>query len=157
MNAITSFTGQYRFLSNFAPSQFQYEHYGWPTAEHAFQAMKNPDPTARSAYAAIRTAPEAKKQGHRQPMRHDWESVKRRIMLEILLAKFSQNGELRHLLAQTAPSVLVEGNTWNDTYWGCVRAETRPRLIMPLWGEDKGWAGHNWLGRCLMMAREVLS
>lgn len=155
--AITRFAGPHAFLSNFHHSRFRYDGISWPTAEHAYQAMKLADPQLRFSCALIETPAGAKRQGRRYELRHDWEAVKRRIMLEIVLAKFEGNGELRDRLAQTAPAVLIEGNGWGDTYWGAVECGPAGLDGLPLiWTGGHPLAGRNWLGRVLMMAREVL-
>jgi ribA/ribD-fused uncharacterized protein len=163
---ITKFSGTYAYLSSFAPSGFTYAGIRWPTAEHAFQAMKNPDPDIRPSFAQIATPQQAKQAGRKMPIRHDWDSVKRAIMLEILLAKFGQNGHLRYALVMTGSTELVEGNHWNDTYWGAVPARNtvirqtpgEPPLWRPVSHDPDTWlAGDNWLGRLLMMTREVLA
>lgn len=159
---ITSFKGPAVFLSNFYRCTFVYQGIVWPSAEHAFQAMKAPDPCSWLSYANIPTAAEAKKIGRRPPIRHDWDTIKRRVMLEVLLAKFSDNGELRDRLLQTAPAVLVEGNTWGDIYWGAVAPGTKNFTnALPYWhhGPNNSYvlAGENWLGKLLIMTRDVLS
>lgn len=155
---ITRFTGPYEYLSNFHHSRFRYEGVSWPTAEHAFQAAKCPDPSERPGWALVSTPAEAKRQGRKIVLRHDWEAVKRRIMLEIVLAKFEGNGELRDRLARTAPAVLIEGNRWHDTYWGAVECGPAGVNGLPvIWTGGHPMAGYNWLGRILMMARDVLS
>mgnify|MGYP000020466553 CR=1 FL=1 len=37
---INSFTGKYRFLSNFYPCTLKWMEKKWPTVEHAYQAAK---------------------------------------------------------------------------------------------------------------------
>jgi len=57
-------------------------------------------------------------------------------MLDLVRKKF-ENPLLRAMLLATEDAVLVEGNTWNDTFWGVCRGR-----------------GENWLGRILMQVRE---
>ena len=73
------------------------------------------------------------------PLREDWEEVKDRVMYEIVRAKFRQNKLLKMLLLQTGTRTLVEGNWWNDTYWGVCKGK-----------------GENKLGQILMRVREEL-
>ena len=56
--------------------------------------------------------------------------------------KFTQNEELGRLLLATGKSELIEGNSWNDTFWG-VNLKT---------GE-----GRNELGKALMKVRAELA
>ena len=84
---------------------------------------------------------EAKRKGRHVQLRPDWEDVKLSIMEEVVRAKFTQNEDLKALLLATGDSVLEEGNTWHDIFWG-VDARTRK--------------GENHLGRILMQVREEL-
>ena len=74
-------------------------------------------------------------------MRKDWEQVKDRIMEEIVRAKFSQNEELKEQLLATGDAQLVEGNRWNDRYWGV---------------DIRSGVGENHLGKILMKVRSEL-
>ena len=110
------------------------------------------------------TPGEAKKRGRSVKIRPDWELIKRRMMLEVVLAKFAPGSQLAGLLVSTGDRVLVEGNTWGDAYWGAVPAEQGVILPAgsgqpPVWTMPDGrmLAGHNWLGRELMMVRDVIS
>ncbi len=44
---ITSFSGKYRWLSNFFPVSICYDGITYPSVEHAFQAAKSLDPQSR--------------------------------------------------------------------------------------------------------------
>ena len=158
---ITSFTGEHGFLSNFhAGDPFRMDALPglWMfSAEHAFQAAKavNYDDMLRIINAP---SPQAAKRLGRQVRCHpEWDSIKRRVMLHVLLAKLT--GPLREKLITTGDEALVEGNTWGDDYWGAVvyPSDHNPAGL-PIWRDDlgMGWAGHNWLGRLLVMVREVL-
>jgi ribA/ribD-fused uncharacterized protein len=170
---ITEFTGEYRFLSNFYASpvtmRLGLAELTFPTSEHAFQASKAviPGHVMQPGVIAIRdadTAREAKRMGRAVMLRPDWDQVKKQVMLEILLAKFTQNSGIRASLLATAPARLTEGNRWHDNYWGqcfCVRCDPysghkevfgteHPAAVYP-------HPGHNYLGRLLMAARDVLT
>jgi ribA/ribD-fused uncharacterized protein len=159
---ITSFRGPYRLLSNFADTPFWFTlnsgyRYYWPTAEHAYQASKAGTPADRGWIAAAPTPGEAKHRGRGvQSLRPDWGQVKRQIMMQVILAKFGQRPP-RELLLTTGNAALVEGNTWGDDYWGAVPAA--PGWQTDLWVSADGayWAGRNWLGRILMMTRDLLA
>ena len=60
-------------------------------------------------------------------------------MYEIVKAKFEQNPKLRDYIICTRNEELVEGNNWNDRYWGVCNGE-----------------GYNKLGRILMLVRDEL-
>jgi ribA/ribD-fused uncharacterized protein len=147
---IPEFKGEYAFLSNFYQSPIRWGVVRYPTAEHAFQAMKIPalrrpsemsDPAAmsRERIARLPTAREAKLAGRKVALPPGWEAVKKRVMARVVLAKFEQNRGLAGRLDATGNCQLVEGNTWGDDYWGQVNG-----------------VGHNHLGRILMFVRYVL-
>jgi ribA/ribD-fused uncharacterized protein len=165
---ITSFTGGYRFLSNFhegSPFRMDAIPGLWmPTGEHAFQAAKATTHDDMMRIVNAGSPMEAKKLGRQIRCQPHWDSYKRRVMLHVLLAKFT--GPMAELLCNTGDAVLVEGNQWGDAYWGAVPAAhamiTRGRPgEPPVWqagGYASEWlAGHNWLGRLLMMVRETLA
>jgi predicted NAD-dependent protein-ADP-ribosyltransferase YbiA (DUF1768 family) len=89
---ITSFTGQYAWLSNFSRHDVlatELSEIPFVTAEHAFQAAKTLDPEARLWVAIARTPGEAKKRGREVPLRPDWEQVRRLVMLDVIRSKFT--------------------------------------------------------------------
>ena len=163
METITSFSGRHGFLSNFHRQAFYLP--GWPqimpTAEHAYQACKAV--TGEQAHWVLEaSSPQlAKSRGRQVDAYPDWEMRKREVMLKILLAKFTRNWDntLADQLIATGDAVLVEGNTWGDTFWGAVPLVSLHTAIMPVWPVPgaPAWHGRNWLGRELMMVREVLA
>jgi ribA/ribD-fused uncharacterized protein len=72
-------------------------------------------------------------------IRSDWENTKDDIMLNAVLAKFSQNSKLASLLLQTEEVELVE-HSKRDSYWG----------------DGGDGSGQNKLGSILMQVRTVL-
>lgn len=136
MAEITSFTGKYRFLSNFYPAQFVYMGYRWPTAEHAYQAHKCIDEEVWNhfAYGNI-SAGESKRLGSEIPLKPYWEKEKVNVMRGIVTAKFEQNDYLMDMLLATKGCELIEGNTWGDTFWGqCPLGKGRNELGKILMG-----------------------
>jgi N-glycosidase YbiA len=111
------FRGDYAFLSNFFPAQIEYERQWFPTSEHAYQAAKTMDGNERLRIAQLPTPGEAKRAGRYLRLRRDWESIKLDVMEEILRVKF-KIPHLRKLLVETVDTLLVEDNTWGDTFWG---------------------------------------
>ena len=115
---ITSFTGEHTFLSNFAPSPLTYLGIeDWPTVEHAYQAAKTLDVAEQRKIWVSPKPGNAKAMGRRVTLRPDWEDVKVDIMRELIRLKFTAP-TLRLWLKNTGDAPLVEGNTWNDTFWG---------------------------------------
>lgn len=140
MNAITSFRDENYFLSNMFPCTISFEGLTYPSAESAFQAAKCLDPNDRIPFTKL-NGYAAKKLGRKVALRADWESVKQDIMYQILKAKFSQR-EFKTQLLRTGDAELIEGNTWNDTFWG-VNIRTGK--------------GRNHLGKLLMRVRNELA
>ena len=116
---IDSFTGAYRFLSNFYNSPFTDKRERiWPTVEHYYQAHKTPIREEFRAIRSAKTPDEAKRLGNKCKLRDDWNIVRVLVMRVALRYKFWQNTPLRVKLIETYPRELIEGNTWGDTYWG---------------------------------------
>lgn len=136
---IDKFRGEYAFLSNFYECPVEYEGLIYNSAEAAFQAAKTDVLNEKMRFTNLSPA-EAKKAGKRLNLRPDWESVKVDIMREIVRSKFERNAELKALLIETGEEEIVEGNTWNDRFWGVCKG-----------------SGQNYLGKILMEARKELS
>ncbi|KAF4686948.1 hypothetical protein FOZ60_004663 [Perkinsus olseni] len=93
----------------------------YPTAEHAFQAQKILDvEKRRSMVEKCKTAKSAKAWGRRaKPLREGWNDIRLDVMRQVVRAKFMAGSEsLRSMLMETGDRELVEGNVWNDTFWG---------------------------------------
>ena len=143
---IEKFDGEYAFLSNFSPSEIEYEGIIYPTVEHAFQAAKTMDMAERQRIANLSTPGEAKRAGRRVALRPDWETIKDDVMYNCLCAKF-KIPELREKLIATRKEWLVEGNTWHDNYWGDCSCE-----------KCRNIRGRNVLGETLCVVRnEILT
>ena len=136
MKTIDKFKNEHEFLSNFYPSPITIEDIMYPTVEHAFQAAKTLDPTERQKIANLTTPAKAKAAGRKVQLREGWNEIRTTIMREIIEIKFT-NPTLMTLLQNTGEATLIEGNTWNDTFWGVCRGK-----------------GQNWLGKILMETRE---
>ena len=136
---INKFDGKYAFLSNFYDAPVEYNGLCYLNSEAAFQAQKTTDEIERIKFTHLNPS-EAKRLGRKVNLRNDWENVKTQIMYEICYAKFTQNSDLAQKLLDTGNQTLVEGNTWNDTFWGVC--------------ED---AGENHLGIILMQIRKELN
>lgn len=137
---LDSFTGKYRFLSNFYSSEIEtlLDEKSYPTVEHAYQATKTGEPYQKDWIRDSKTPGEAKRRGRRVLMRPDWEQVKVAAMLVLLRKKFNIP-DLKEKLVNTGETELIEGNTWGDTFWGVCNG-----------------VGENNLGKLLMRVREEL-
>jgi len=134
---IAWFRDEYAFLSNFYWSEIEYEGVLFPTVEHAFQAAKTMDIDERRKISATPAPGSAKRLGRRVKLRSDWERIKVGLMRDLLRIKFSDPDLAARLLA-TGSADLIEGNNWNDTFWGVCRGRGRNmlgQLLMEVRGE----------------------
>ena len=118
MNKIDSFSGEYRFLSNFYLAPLEYEGRVYPSSEHAYQAAKTLNDNDRRKIAADPNPKNAKRRGQSVFLRKNWDKIKNDVMEEIVMTKFITHMSLREKLIETGDAELIEGNTWGDTYWG---------------------------------------
>lgn len=114
---INSFSGEYEFLSNFYAHPIQEGRLTFPTNEHYFQAMKTLDIEERINIARADTPGKAKRLGRSVKLRSDWEGIKLSVMETALRKKFADPA-LAAKLKATGEEELVEGNWWNDRFWG---------------------------------------
>jgi ribA/ribD-fused uncharacterized protein len=137
---ISSFTGPYRWLSNFycnPTSSKTIESFG---VERLYQAHKTLDANEKMCIISAKSPGKAKKIGRTVTVREDWEDVKVEIMLKLLRLKF-KHYRLKQWLLNTGDAILIEGNSWHDTFWGI---------------DNKTCRGDNVLGVLLMLVREEL-
>ena len=142
-DAITSFTGEHAFLSNFYQHPIKINGDIYPTNEHGFQALKMHNPAERQKVREAKTPASAKSLGKRVKLRGGWEAFRFDVMYALVRQKFSDPDLAAKLLA-TGKCELIEGNTWRDTTWGCIRKK------------DGNWTGRNELGKILMRVRAEL-
>lgn len=141
-NDIVSFSGEYRYLSNFwicnivLPTRIGVITFA--SSEHAYQAFKAKSDEDFKRIAFAKSPGETKRLGRIIDMRDDWEEIKLSVMTNIVQQKFKQNRDLMDLLLSTKGRKLVEGNTWGDTFWG----------------ESPIGTGRNELGKILMSIRD---
>ena len=124
---IDQFRGEFHWLSNFFLCQVEFEGMNFSNVEAAFQAAKCLDMKERERFFGL-SGGQAKRLGRRVELRSDWEEVKIEIMRQVLKSKFTQNSELREKLIATGDTELIEGNNWNDTFWGVCRGKGRNHL-----------------------------
>ena len=115
-DTIKQFKGEYNFLSNFYPVDITYDNITYASSEHAYQAQKCKILVDRLKFSDI-SAAQAKHLGKKVESRTDWEDVRVQIMHDILELKF-QNKKMRKMLLATGDRYLMEGNYWNDSFWG---------------------------------------
>ena len=139
MKAIRGFNGPYRFLSNFWSCTVYLDGIVYRSLEHAYQAAKTLDEDERSWVRASPRTGLAKQKGRRVTMRGDWDRIKKRVMFKLVKDKFTRDETLGTKLLETGDALLVEDNTWGDTYWGKCNGK-----------------GKNHLGKILMRVRREL-
>lgn len=121
-----------------------YEGITYPSSEHAYVAAKTKDEELREKISKIASPYQVKKVGRTIELREDWEQIKVMEMRRILERKFSpfrSDVPLYSWLQSTAPRELIEGNTWNDRFWGQCPIGT----------------GKNMLGNLLMEIRDDIT
>lgn len=115
---IREFKGEYEWLSNFSPVVIEYKGHKYPSVEHAYVAAKVDDPEWRWHCTSSHISPASiKKQGQKINIRKDWDLIKLQHMRELIDQKFDQE-PYKSLLLSTGTQKIMEGNRWNDTYWG---------------------------------------
>jgi ribA/ribD-fused uncharacterized protein len=146
-DTITSFSGDYAWLSNFFPlrpeHRIAFAGLEWSTVEHAYQASKTIIRGEQILINRCHWPGSAKRIGRTVTLRSDWDSVKVAMMEDFLSQKF-EDPELTRKLLATGDAKLVEGNLWHDNFWGSC---TCPRCANH---------GQNWLGILLMELRDLL-
>lgn len=140
-DTISSFSGRYRWLSNFWSCKVKYHSRVFPSVEHGYQAAKY---TGRDEHMVevIRladTAADAKALGKCPGMRADWEMAKLGVMEDLIRIKFAPKSDLARKLLATGDAPLIEGNDFGDRWWGVCDG-----------------VGDNHLGKILMAIREEL-
>lgn len=109
------------------------------SSEHAYQCAKADNKKDFDYIYEATTPGKARRRGRKVKTRSDWDRVRVDIMREIVLAKFQQNEDLAIKLISTNRQELIEGNNWNDTFWGICNG-----------------VGENWMGKILMEVRQIL-
>jgi ribA/ribD-fused uncharacterized protein len=135
---IKQFSGKYRFLSNFKPVEVELNGIHYASVEHGYQALKATNVEDHNMVASQPTAGLAKKAGRSIKVRPDWDSIKLSVMEKLVRSKFRWS-VMADMLLDTGTAELIEGNNWNDTYWGVCRG-----------------VGENHLGKILMKVRRLL-
>jgi ribA/ribD-fused uncharacterized protein len=120
---ISNFSGKNEFLSNFCicPVWIDFKGRKWATTEQAYQAakLKDEDMETMNLMDQDKITPgKSKRMGQKIDIRSDWNAIKIIVMTKINEEKFSKNPELMGMLQATKGQELIEGNDWNDTFWG---------------------------------------
>lgn len=158
---IPEFRGKYYFLSNYHTARMTWRGIEFTSGEQAFAYAKtffaiDDKPSNHNgefvsegeyfqAHILKAQAPgEAKKLGRQVKINvAEWDKMKIQYMREIVHAKFrTGEGDLVGQLINTGACMLVEGNNWNDTFWGRCKDKNTGKMV-----------GFNTLGVILMEER----
>lgn len=144
VDKITSFTGPNRFLSNFHPAPVEWLGHTYQTVEHAYQAAKfAAHPEIVKEIQATTSPGDTKKiaRKYKHLIEPSWFIYGRElVMFYLLQQKFHPGSGMAGKLIATGHAELIEGNTWNDTFWGVCNGQ-----------------GENNLGSMLMLIRTSLA
>ena len=139
---IDNFSGENRWLSNFAIGEVTIDGLTFLNREAAFQAMKTVNPHKRKLFTTMNPS-EAKKAGRMVELRPDWEEIKEKVMYDVCKAFFSQHLNEREKLIETGFfTKLIERNHWHDNFWGVCTCQ-----------KCQSSRGKNRLGKILMAIR----
>jgi ribA/ribD-fused uncharacterized protein len=145
---ISRFSGDYAFLSNFyyspfsaaIPQDLSGTLLSFPTVEHYFQACKAKNAFDGLIIAHANSPSRAKALGRKCELADNWYNNKIHVMQDALAFKFdTPESNLGKLLLSTGTKELIEGNDWNDSFWGVCKG-----------------VGENNLGKLLMARRDYL-
>jgi N-glycosidase YbiA len=147
---IDSFSGKYRFLSNFYPCEIHYKGIIYPSVEHFYVAMKVDNSQViddveytleefRTFISKVNNPGKAKKIGQKLLIRESWNTIRLKVMEYGIKQKFTTNENLKSKLLSTQNLELIEGNEWGDVFWGVSNSK-----------------GENNLGKILMKIRNEI-
>lgn len=147
---IDKFQGRWYFLSNFYPCEIEHQGIKYPSVEHYYVSMKFNDEQfidgkyytpgdLREIISKMQDPGKVKRFGRKIKLRKDWNTYKLEVMNWGIREKF-KSPKLSELLLSTGDEELIEGNFWNDTFWGVCNSK-----------------GQNHLGKILMEVRNELS
>lgn len=135
----------YPVFSNFTLCNVELWGLTFTNAEAAYQSAKLENVEERRQFTELKPA-EAKQLGRKLKLRENWDEISYSVMVEVLMAKFSQNESLRETLLSTGNEVIEENTTsWHDNLWGNCKCPKCANI-----------EGKNQLGKALMEVREKL-
>lgn len=149
-------TEEYGFLSNWYLSEFCLEGIVFSSMEQwmMYQKAKHfQDEIIAAQILETEDVAEIKALGRKVSgyEEHIWNGIRQIVVYEGLMAKFSQNEELRQALLGTKDAILAECAV-KDQIWGIGLSMNDLKRFDP-----KQWRGQNLLGYALMMVREKLA
>lgn len=144
------------YFNQWHPSKFEYRGFPFENAEQAMMAEKAALFADFGTLARIfnTPSPRAVKALGREVSGYvdgAWADVRLARVVEISVAKYSQNVNMLQALLATGDSVLVEASP-EDRIWGIGMSERDHRCHNPTL-----WEGENLLGEALMITRQLLA
>lgn len=148
---IKEFRGEHYFLSNYYTAPMEWRGTEFHSGEQAFAYAKSyfamhamAETFGGMQILDAKTPGEAKKLGRQLEIDvAEWDKRKVQYMREIVHAKFLTSPGLAGRLMNTGAQMLVEGNDWNDTFWGrCKNSEGRYvglNTLGVILMEERGW------------------
>ena len=137
-DVIDKFKDDFAFLGNRFRCLFTWEGIQYKSAEAAFLSSMCEDEAERKVYAQCSIQKAVLKAKEQTPY-PGWEEARLDIMETILKAKFEQNPDLMKKLLETGNSILINGNSKQETFWGI---------------DLYSWEGENHLGKIIMKIRD---
>lgn len=166
---ILKFRQEFGYLSNFnvLKNKIHYLGYDYISVEAGYMAQKCDDVAWKQYCSTISPSwngnaqGEMKKAAYNVELTKDFSDKRLKIMLDLLRLKFRNNPYLANKLVATYPKMIMEGNTWNDKYWGATiskRNSSNNVELEKLYKEftQYFYVGQNYLGRLLMKVRDEL-
>lgn len=139
---IYKFREKYGWLSNMATCRVVVYGKTFESVENAYMYLKKPDDKEWGEFCMKNPPNKVKTASKDIEIRNDWEDVKLKVMYNLLIQKYTTE-PFKTKLLETGNENIVEGNYWNDKFWGVDLKET-PNI------------GENWLGRLIMDIRNKI-
>ena len=164
---ILKFRQEFCYLSNFnvLKNKIHYLGYDYISVEAGYMAQKCDDIAWKQYCSTIspisNAQSEMKKAAYKVELAKDFSDKRLKIMLDLLRLKFRNNSELANKLVSTCPRMIMEGNVWNDRYWGTTipKHNLSDNVELEKLYEkfpQYFYVGQNYLGRLLMKVRDEL-
>lgn len=164
---ILKFRQEFGYLSNFhvLKNKIHYLGYDYISVEAGYMAQKCDDIAWKQYCSTIsphgNAQSEMKKAAYKVDLVKDFRDKQLKIMLDLLRLKFRNNPELANKLVATYPRMIMEGNVWNDRYWGATipKQNLSDNVELEKLYEkfpQYSYVGQNYLGRLLMKVRDDL-
>ena len=167
---ILKFRQEFSYLSNFnvLKNKIHYFGYDYISVEAGYMAQKCDDVAWKQYCSTIsphgNAQSEMKKAAYKVDLVKVFRDKQLKIMLDLLRLKFRNNPELANKLVATYPRMIMEGNVWNDRYWGATIPKQKHCHLSDSGELEKlyeefpqyFYVGQNYLGRLLMKVRDEL-